>query len=132
MKSRTLPALQAFFEVAARRMRIDGGSSAALRAATIAVEKLTRFARIYPIGRPYKAICQGDLHALGGRQSQSIDCWRAAYRGAMALELPVVGIAAVDRLRATSSMLNPDDLSAANALSNLLVKLEANASTRAR
>lgn len=123
MKSRTLPALHVFFEVAAQRMRLNGGSGTASRAAKLAVEKLIRFARIYPIGRPYRAICQGDLYSLTGYHSRSIACWRAAYEAAIALELPAIGMAAIERLEASSDTLRSDDVSAANSLRQLSGRL---------
>jgi hypothetical protein len=101
MKVRTLPALSFLFDACIQYLALtnagSGGQSEVELASTI-IGKLTRFARIYPIGRPEKRRCQGDLCAMTGQLRKAIGLWRESLAQAVRLKMALVSFQAAERL----------------------------------
>jgi hypothetical protein len=108
MKSRTLPALSALFVAAMRASAtVPSGSERPLRVAKKAAQKLRRFARIYPIGRPRALLFQGDLQQIRGDFAKAGMAWRQAAHEAAQLEMHGDCRAALGRLTAMGSDAPP-------------------------
>jgi class 3 adenylate cyclase len=101
MKSRTLPALSALFVAAMRaRATLPSDTETPLRVAKKAAQKLRRFARIYPIGRPRALLFQGDLQQIRGDCAKAGMAWHQALHEAARLEMHGDRRAALGRLKA--------------------------------
>jgi hypothetical protein len=101
MKVRTLPALSFLFYCCMQRMaltRPGKSESHELALATRALIKLSHFARIYPIGRPEKLRCEGDLCAMTGRVEKAVGLWQGSLDQAVRLKMALAAFQAAGRL----------------------------------
>jgi class 3 adenylate cyclase/tetratricopeptide (TPR) repeat protein len=102
MKVRTLPALSFLFDACLHQTslaRAEKKNSAQMDLALRTLRKLTHFARIYPIGRPEKLRCKGDLCAISGRSRKAAGLWRESLRCATRLKMALPAVQATERLR---------------------------------
>ncbi len=101
MKSRTLPALTTVFVAADRAGAGADTPDLAQICRALAVRSsadLSRFANVYPIGRPRALLFRGDLEARRDRPRHATRWWNAALDEALRLEMCADAIAAAARL----------------------------------
>ncbi|MEM6467505.1 MAG: hypothetical protein AAF679_13525, partial [Pseudomonadota bacterium] len=101
MKSRTLPALTLAFDCCLRMVAADpnGPKTDTYKGyAQDVVKKLKTFSKPYPIGRPDLFRAQGDLAMLAGQTRKAREAWTQAVDAANALQMPLAGLIARERL----------------------------------
>jgi hypothetical protein len=118
MKVRTLPALSFLFYACMQRVVLAGSAAGDRRELTLAtrtLSKLNHFARIYPIGRPEKLRCKGDLCAAVGQTGKAIRLWRDSLQQALRLEMVLAAFEAAERLQRSGRVGKPITLPPAKA-----------------